>query len=180
MTVLHAGSLVLLAGSPREQISHELILNIVNFLLLVIVLGYLLRKRAAAFFSERSETIRRQIEASRRALEEAKSKLAEATEKAAHLEQEIQSLRVEAQREMELERERFLRETAQEAARIQQLADAQVAAAVRAGQAELRAFAAADVIAKAEQAIRRRLDPGGQNRLVSSFLTELRSKARLN
>lgn len=174
------GRLASLTVNPTGQVPHEMILDIVNFLLLVIVLGYLLRKRVSAYFSGRSRAIRQEMEAARQALKEAKSRLAEATGKVALLEQEIRKLRDEALREMDLERERFRRETAQEAIKIQQLADAQLTAASRAAQAELRAFAAREVVGKAEQAIRRRLDYGGQHRLISSFLADLRSKASRN
>ncbi len=171
---------VLLAAAPAGELPRELIFNIVNFLLLVIVLGYLLRKPAASFFSLRSEAVHRQLEQARQATEEAKARLTEVTEKVAHLEQEIQNLRTAAERDMEFERQRFRQETAQEAVKIQQLAQAQVAAALRAAKTELRDYAAGEIVGKAREAIRRRLDDEGQRRLVSFFLTDLRSKASRN
>ncbi len=176
----HAPRGLFLAAGASGEIPHDLVFNIVNFLILVIVLAYVLRKPAASFFSNRSGAIRRELEQARRAIEESKAKLAEAADKAAHLEQEIQNLRAAARQEMEREGERLRQEAAQEAAKIQQLAQARVAAALRAAQAELRTYAAAQVVAKAQEALRRRLDDEGQHRLLRDFLTELRTKASPN
>jgi F-type H+-transporting ATPase subunit b len=171
---------MLVAAAPAGELPHELIFNIVNFLLLVFVLGYLLRKPAASFFSQRSQTIHRQLEQAREALEEAKAKLSEVEEKAAHLEQEIQNLRAAAQKDMEFERQRLRQETAQEALKIERLAEAQVATALRAAKAELRNYAAGEVIVKAQEAIRRGWEDANQRRLVGFFVADLGSKASRN
>jgi F-type H+-transporting ATPase subunit b len=165
-------SLALLAEQPakNESSSRERLFDWINFILLVGVLVYALRKPLARFFAQRSSALEHALEEGRTALEAARVQLAGAEGKMRRLEEDIAVLKAAAVREREAERERLQLAAEEEARRILESARAMIESATQAAKLELRSAAASEAVALAERMIRERLDEANRARLVSRFL----------
>ncbi|HZO98742.1 MAG TPA: ATP synthase F0 subunit B [Terriglobia bacterium] len=169
-----------LAGGPEEagegkKEEHELLFKIVNFALLAGGLFFLLRKPAAEYFAQRSAAIKKSLEEGRKALEDSQAQLAAVEEKLKNLEQEIAAFKASAEREMEAERQRLRQAAAEEAEKILESARLQMETSSRAAILELKAHLAQQVLALAEEMIRKRLDEAGRERLVRQFIARVNS-----
>lgn len=169
-------------SQPAEETAsnHELIFDIVNFILLVGVLVYLYRKRGRSFYNERSDAIRASLEEGRRALEESRVKLAEAERKLAHFEEEVAVLKKRAEEEIAQERERMRQAADEEAHKIQELARVQIQAATNTAKLELKTYVVEQALDQAGGLIRERLDAKNRRKMVSFFLADLKSKMNKN
>jgi len=161
------------AAAEGEAHGHETIYRWINFALLAGGLFYILRKPMAAFFSDRSASIRKSVEEGRKALEASQAQLKAVEEKLQHLDAEIAEFKLAAAREMGEERERMRQATAQEADKMLQAARTQMDTATKAAQLELRLYTAQLAVELAEELIRQRLDDAARQRLVSQFLAKL-------
>jgi len=164
----------------KSDPTRELIYKTINFLILVGALGYVLRKPLAEFFSSRSASIQKALAEGRKTLEASQTKLKAVEEKLRGLEAEIAEFKASAVREMEAERQRLQKSSAEEAARILESARAQTETAARGAKVELKNYAALKSVALAEELIRARLDDSGRKRLVTQFVATLEPKERKN
>ncbi len=164
----------------KSNPTRELIYKTINFLILVGALGYVLRKPMAEFFSSRSASIHKGLDEGRKALEASQAQLRIVEEKLRGLEAEIAEFKASAVREMEAERQRLEKSSAEEAARILESARAQTETAVRGAKVELKNYAALKSVALAEELIRARLDDSGRKRLVTQFVATLEPEERKN
>ena len=167
-------------GNTAAKERHDLIIKIINFSLLVVALGYLLRKPAREFFSQRSEDIRKALEEGRAALEKSQAQLSAVEEKLKHLEEEIAGFKASAEKEMEAERKRLAEESVREAEKILEMTRVRIDSATRAAKLELRTSTARQALQLAEQMIRDRMDDAARQRLVSQFISTLGSKEERN
>jgi F-type H+-transporting ATPase subunit b len=168
--------------SDKEAASEkrELIYKIINFTLLAVALGYVLRKPMAEFFAGRSESIRKALDEGRAALKESQAKLDAVEEKLKHLEEEIAAFGASAEKEMKAERQRLAEETAREAEKILETARVRIETATRGARLQLQAFTAQQALQLAEQMIRERLDEPSRQRLVSQFIDSLENPEKRN
>ncbi len=164
----------------EESNSHRDALEWINFLLLAAVLVSILRKPLARFFAERLDTVQEGLEEGRRAVAASEAKLAEVEKKLKDLEREIADFRARSEVEMKTERERLQHAAEREAQRLMDFAHAQIEAAVRAAQLELKRYAAGQAVELAESAIRRRLDDSLRHKLVNQFVAELKEPQSRN
>ncbi len=167
------------AASPSES-HHELIFEIINFILLAGLLAYLYRNRGRAFFDERSDTIRKSLDEGRQALESSMAQLAAAEGKLAHFEEEVAALKAQAESEVARERERTRQATSEEVQRIQDVAKVQIEAATNAAKQELKTFVVEQAFSQAGGMIRERLDDETRRKLVGFFLADLESRMSKN
>ncbi|HEV2176469.1 MAG TPA: ATP synthase F0 subunit B [Terriglobia bacterium] len=165
-----AGAFLTSPDEPGGEDKHQQVYDWINFAILVGALGYLLRKPVAAFFGERSASIRKGLEEGRRALEASRAQLKIVEAKLAHLEQEIASFKASSAQEMALERQRLEQATARDGEKLLASARARIETATRAAKVELRAFAAGQAVELAEGKIRQGLDDTGRERLVAQFV----------
>ncbi|MGH9469108.1 MAG: hypothetical protein ACRD1N_02045 [Terriglobia bacterium] len=171
-----AGAPAILTAAPAtgEGASHHTgIFEWINLAILVIVLVYVLRKPVAQFFVQRSSAVRESLEGGQKALAAARAELEGAEEKLRRLEQEVMALKTSALKEIDLERERMRRASAEESARILEAAEQTIRAAALAAKLELKHFAAREASERAEKMIREKLDDQGQARLLSRFVEGL-------
>jgi F-type H+-transporting ATPase subunit b len=167
-------------AKEQKDENRELIYKTINFAILVVALGYILRKPAAEFFSSRSGAITKGLDEGRKALEASQARLQEVEAKLSQLEAEIAAFKDSSIREMEAERARLKQAGAEEATRILDSARAQTESAVRAARLELKSYAATKSVALAEELIRARLDDAAQQRLVKRFVDTVNSAERKN
>jgi F-type H+-transporting ATPase subunit b len=161
-------SALVATGDAASGMRHE-ILTWVNFLILVGALAYFLRNPLSDFFADRLDSIQEGLNKGREAMAASDAKLAEVERKINGLEREIAEFRASSEREMQAEAVRLNEAAAREAERILAFAQAQIGAAVRSAEAELRRYAAGRALELAEVLIRQRLDEPARNALVSRF-----------
>jgi F-type H+-transporting ATPase subunit b len=159
-----------------EESKHEGPYKLINFVLLALGLGYLVRKPLSAFLAQRSEAIREGLEEARKALEASQARLKAVEEKLERLEEEIAGFKAAAASEMEAERERLRQATAEQAARIMQAARMQIESATRAAKFELKAYAAEQAVQMAEEMVRQHIDDSGRQRLLTRFVEQLKNR----
>jgi F-type H+-transporting ATPase subunit b len=167
-------------GGEGLKVSHELIFDTINFILLGGLLVYLYRKRGKAFFNERSEAIRKSLEEGRQALERSQARLADAEKKLAGLQDEVRALKKRAEAEIADEHARMQQAADDEAHRIEEFAKARIQAATNAAKLELKDYVVEQALDQARGMIRQRMDEKNRERLVSFFLDGLGSKMKRN
>jgi len=168
------------AEEKGEGPRRELLYKLINFAILVGVLGYVLRKPVAQFFSSRSAAIQKSLEESRKALETSQGQLQAVEERLRHLGEEIAAFKASAATEMEAERQRLREVAEQDAERILEATRAQLETDLRAAKVQLKSLAAQHSVELAERLIRERLDEPTRQRLVSQFTATLHAKEKPN
>lgn len=151
--------------------------KVANFALLVVGLGYLLKKKGGPFFAERTRQIRRGIDDAARMKADAEARAAEIERRMAALGEEIEGLRRAAREEMTAERERLRAETGEQVAKIQAQARREIASAAKAARQQLREHAAGLALRLAERNVRARMTPETQDQLLGAFARELAGQA---
>lgn len=149
----------------------------IQFIVVFGGVGYLLAKKAPAYFRRRAETIVASITESTKVKEEAERQLREAEEKLHRLDQELAEMRQAAQREAAAEAERIRQATQDETKKIEGAAQAEIGAAERAARIELKALAARLAVERAEALIRKQMTPQTEAALVQSFTQNLAGSA---
>lgn len=169
-----AGEVAGHAGIPW----YEIFKQTVNFLILVGVLVYFLRKPLASFLKERTELLRKSIEEASRAREAAAEKLASVESRMNRLSGEIEELNRRMDGEA-AEESRRLRESAlAEIRRVQEQVRFAADQEVRKARQELRTEASVLAAKAAEEILEKTITPEDQDRLVRENLEKLREIAR--
>ncbi|MGH9492525.1 MAG: ATPase [Terriglobales bacterium] len=144
---------------------------VLNFVIVAVVLGVILKSPMASFFRERTAGIQKSVEEARRASDEASRRLGEIERRLARLDAEITGMRASADLEAERE-ERTARADAEEAkAKIVRGAEQEIAAAARLARGELRSYAAELAVSLAEKKIQ--VSAATDRALVREFVEQL-------
>jgi F0F1-type ATP synthase membrane subunit b/b' len=150
-----------------------------NFVVLAGALGYLIVKNAGPFFADRSRQIRRDLIEAEELRKHAEARIAEVEGRLAHLEKDIAALREESMKAAESETARHAQQAAAEVAKIQAMAEQEIASAGKAARVELKRYSAALAVDLAQEKIRARITPDTQEALVQGFVRDLdRATAR--
>lgn len=147
-----------------------------NFAILAGLLGWVISKNAGPFFATRTSEIQKGISEAAAQQRDAEARAAAIQARLAGLQGEIENMRTEAQSELRAEAERIKAETQQMLAKIGAQAEQEIASAGKAARQELKAFSVTLAIQIAEQKLRNRMDDRAQQRLVDSFVNDLRAK----
>ncbi|HLK65556.1 MAG TPA: ATP synthase F0 subunit B [Bryobacteraceae bacterium] len=145
-----------------------------NFGLLAVALVYVIGKKAPMFFAARSEQIGKDMAEAAEERRKADERAAAVDRRLTNLEAEIAALRAESKQQAEAETRRLTEHTAAEIAKIQAHAEQEIVSAGKAARLELKRHAAELAIGLAEQKIRARLTPEGQDGLVRSFVRDIK------
>jgi F0F1-type ATP synthase membrane subunit b/b' len=148
-----------------------------NFALVFGGLGYLIAKKAPAFFRGRADAISASIAEAAAAQADAEKHLREAEEKLLQVDREVAELRAAARRESAAEAERIRALARSESEKIARAAQLEVEAAERAARIELKAMAARLAVERADALIRRQMTTETQAALFHSFLNDLARSA---
>jgi F-type H+-transporting ATPase subunit b len=160
-------------GGGLIEINRSLIVQVVNFLILLVVLYRFVYRPLLGTLETRSSAIKQQLAEAQAAREAAQRQLAEFEAKLAASQAEAQALRDRALREAAELRERLTAEARQEAGRLVASAKAEIEQDVRRARADLRREVATLAVAIAERLIRKNVQPEDQERLVQEALTRL-------
>jgi F-type H+-transporting ATPase subunit b len=148
-----------------------------NFAILVVALGYLIRKHAPAYFAKQSTEIRQGIAEATQTKQDAEARAAAIDRRLANLESEIAKLRSEAHEEISAEGGRISRETMHRLQKIQSQGEQEITMMSRAGRDELKKYAAELALNLAQQRIRSRMTKDSEDGLVDAFLADLRRQS---
>jgi F-type H+-transporting ATPase subunit b len=149
-----------------------LIFKIINSAVVVAIIVWGFAK-CRPIFRKRGEEIEQKIAEGTRAREAAEARQREIRVKMAGLPMEIEQLRATGKREAELEAQRLRDAAKADAQKIEKTAQAEIEAAVRAGQMTLKSIAAGKAIAQAEAMLRSQITPQADANLVHSFVADL-------
>ena len=186
MTALFIGLAVLWAfpslateGAKGEEppgiinLNMTLLLQVVNFLILIVLLSRFLYKPLTQFLATRAEGIKRSLEEAKAAREAAAQAQQEYEARISATRKEAATLREAAVREVEEERQRLLKASRDEAARLVTEAKAQIEQEVKRAKAELREEVVGLALGAAERLITRSLTAEDHRRLAEQVAQEI-------
>ena len=169
----------LLAAAEQAEatglLSNPTLWRVINLLVFVIILVYILRSkvRIGQVFDNRAASIVKELEQAKRDKQEAENRLAQLEARLSKLDQAVEQIRVEAERESARESERIREAAAADAEKIRQSARREIEGAMKAARNELRAFVADQSVQLAEGMIRREIRPEDDTRMVNKFIDDL-------
>ncbi|HEY8429513.1 MAG TPA: ATP synthase F0 subunit B [Sandaracinaceae bacterium] len=147
--------------------------TVVNFLILLAILTWLLRKPLMTFLENRRLAVLEGLEEARRLKEAAEKKFQEYSERLAHLDEELAKLRQEMVQAGETERDRIIAEAEARAARMRKDAQFVIDQQMKQLRADLTREAIEAAIAAAEKALAEQTSAADQQRLAEAYLREL-------
>jgi F-type H+-transporting ATPase subunit b len=165
------------SGNQAAESEPSMGWDIANFVILVIVLGYLIKKSVPPLFRKQSDEIQAALAEAAKVKHEAAAFAAGIEMRLANLQREIENLRETAHAEMSAEGERIRQETAHHLDRIREQSSQEIALMTRGAKDELRKYAAGLAVRLAQERIRSRMNPALQDKLVSGFLADLDRRA---
>lgn len=164
-------------GQQGAEETHEPAIgwNIANFVILVAILAYLIRKSGAPFFRTRAENIEKSLTEGDRARREGEARVAEMEQRIANLGTEIERLRAHMRQDLAAEGERIRMETERHLRRIQEQAEQEIDSMHKTARRQLKMYAAELAIRSAEEQLKGRITRDVENSLVTSFIDDLRA-----
>lgn len=144
-----------------------------NFFLLLIILGYFLRKPIKEFFASRAALIRKDIEESQALRDQAQGKYNEYESRLAHIEKEMQELVAQLKRDGELEQGRLLAAAQGQIQSLQETSERIMQTELKRAKEELKKEAAQLAAQLAEDLVRQNITPEDQRRLVREYLDKM-------
>jgi F-type H+-transporting ATPase subunit b len=152
------------------------LIQVVNFLILIVLLSRFLFAPLGKFLAERAAGIEKALAEARLARESAAKAHEEYRAQILAAQREAAALREQAQREVEAERQRLLRESRDEAQRVLDEAKRAIEAETKRAQATLRAEVVTLSLAAAERLLGRSMTTEDQKRLAEQYVRDLGSQ----
>jgi len=149
------------------------IAKIVNLLLFIGAALYFLRRPIKEAFRARQESIRDELMRAEEEKAAAVAQLQEVEGRLARLNDEVEAIREQAQKDAAEERLRIERATEEEMRKIREQARREIESATKAARAELRTFAAEQSVRLAEEMIRKEIRPEDDAHLTREYVAEL-------
>ncbi|MCA1566924.1 MAG: ATP synthase F0 subunit B [Acidobacteria bacterium] len=144
-----------------------------NLILFIGALIFLLRRPIGASLVARRDTIRHELMRAQEERRAALAKLEEVEARLARLDAEVETVRAQAKREAEAERESITRATAEETRRLREQAQREIESAGKVARQDLRRYAAEQSVRLAEELIRRDIGAEDDTRLMNDYIGEL-------
>ncbi|HEY0101087.1 MAG TPA: ATP synthase F0 subunit B [Pyrinomonadaceae bacterium] len=144
-----------------------------NLLLFIGVLFFMLRRPIGASLVARRDAIRQELMRAQEERRAALAKLEEVEARLARLDAEVETVRAQAKREAEAERENITRSTAEETRRLREQARREIESAGKVARQDLRRYAAEQSVRLAEDLIRRDIRADDDTRLMNEYIGDL-------
>jgi F-type H+-transporting ATPase subunit b len=144
---------------------------LINFAIVAGVIVWASRKNLPAVFRNRTNAIQKSIAEARRASEDANRRLSDIESRLSRLSDEIAQMRLTSEREAAAEEARIQKATEEDAKRIVESAEQEIAAAAKAARRELTSYAADLAVTLAAKQIH--VDAPTDQALVRRFATQL-------
>jgi F-type H+-transporting ATPase subunit b len=152
------------------------LIQAINFLILIFLLSKFLFKPLAKFLADRSAGIERSMAEAKAAHEAAAKAQTEYQAQIKETQREIAAIREQGQREVEAERQRLIEASRAEAERLVAQAKAEIDAETKRAKASLREEVAGIAVAAAERLLGRAVSGDDQKRLAEQYVRELGGK----
>src|SRR5712691_1094637 len=152
----------------------------VNLAVFVGVMIFILTRKVklGEAFRTRRENIKQELARAQQERDAAVAKLKEVEERLTRLDIEVAEIQENSKREAAEERERIVRSTETEIARLSEQAQREIESAGKIAKHELRRYTAEQSVRLAEEMIRREMKPEDDARLIDSNIRELGGAAR--
>jgi F-type H+-transporting ATPase subunit b len=168
----HSGSVQFLARITGLSLEHAYWLSVLlNFAIVTGVIVWISKKNLPALFRDRTASIQKAMQEARKASEDANRRLSEIESRLSRLDVEIGQMAAAAEKEAAAEEERIKAAAAEDARKIVESAEQEIAAAARAARRELTAYAADLAVSLAAKQIK--VDTTTDQMLVRNFADEL-------
>jgi F-type H+-transporting ATPase subunit b len=172
----HSASVQLVAKWTGLSLEHAYWLCIVlNFAVVAGLIGWLLQKNLPGVFRNRTAAIQQALEEARKAGADASRRLAEIEARLSRLDLEIGQMQAAAEKDAAAEELRIKAAAAEDARKVVEAAEFEIAAAAKAARRELTAFAADLAVSLAEKQIR--VDTLTDQALVRDFAAQLSTES---
>lgn len=145
----------------------------VNFAVLVGVLVYLLRKPMKEFLTQKREAVEKMLKDSEAARDDAARKVQEMQAKLQGMEADIAEIRKSAEREAQTEKERVLADAREEARRILENAEKEIAGRFKVAVRDLKEYVANEAATKAEGIVKQKLKDDSHEALIDTYISNL-------
>ena len=162
------------ASEGGSKIGGEIFWQIVSFVLLVILLGYVLKKPVRSFLSKRREDIKNSLEQSAKKEEESRSNAESWEKKLNSMSQEITDLHKKISQEGEAERQKITEKAVEEGDRIRKQAQVIAEQEVKKARSALRKEMVDLSVEMAEKLLKESTQPRDQERLVREYIGKMR------
>lgn len=173
MALLAAPALAAGGGSASPWL--DLLYKAINFIVLVGILWYLLRKPVAGFFRNTAREEKEALDGTRRTEADAVRELEAQKTKIAQMQQELERMLADARNDAAAEMTQMTDEANAQAERMKQAALQKIDQEFRKARHELRRELAAQTLGLAEEGIRSRIGPADHQRLVREYIDQLGS-----
>ena len=162
-------------GGGLISLDKSLIIQGVNFLILLFLLQKILYKPLLAKMNERTEAVRKSLDEAQHARAEAAKQQQENAERLRAAHAEAAAIRAAALKEAGEEQRKLVEAARAEAARLVESARAQMENDIRRAREELRREVSDLAIEVAEKLVRRSLDDADHRRIVAEAVSQLRN-----
>ena|SRR5579872_2286897 len=164
----HSPSVVWVAKITGMDLEHAYVLCVVlNFVVIAAAIFWLSKKNLPGLFRNRTASIQKAMEEARKASEDANRRLADIEARLSKLNVEISGMRAAAEKEAAAEEQRIQAAAAEDARKIVESAQQEIAVAVKAARRDLKAYAADLAVSLATRQIH--VDAATDQALLRSF-----------
>ncbi len=168
----HSPSVVWVAKVTGLDLEHAYILCVIlNFVVIAIAIFWISKKYLPGLFRNRTASIQKAMEEARKASEDANRRLAEIEARLSKLDTEIAGMRAQAEQEAAAEEHRIKTAAEEDARKIVESAQQEIAAAAKSARRELKEYAANLAVSLAKKQIR--VDAPTDQVLVRYFAQQL-------
>lgn len=164
-------------GGGLINLDTSLIVQTINFLLLLVLLYKLAYRPLLAKMEERTAAIKQQMEEAERAREEGQKSLAEYEARLQAARAEARAIREQALREAQAEQQSLIAAAKEESARLVESARSEIEQGVRRARAQLRQEVGTLAVEIAERLIKREVRGDDHRRLVEEVLSRMESQS---
>ena len=162
-------------GGGLISLDKSLIIQMINFLILLFLLQKVLYKPLLAKMNERTEAVRKSLDEAQHARAEAAKQQQENAERLRAAHAEAAAIRAAALKEAGEEQRKLVEAARVEAARLVESARAQMETDIRRAREELRREVSDLAIEVAEKLVRKSLDDADHRRIVAEAVSQLRN-----
>lgn len=177
MAVTLAGSPVLASeGEPGEAHgvpTKAVLFAALNFILLILILAYFLRKPVKEFFASRAAIIKADINDSEALKNQAEEKFHEYERRLKGIEAEMNHLVEELKKDGELEKAKLVQAAKEQAASLQETSERVMSTELKRAKEELKREAVSLAAELAEELIRKNITAEDQKRLVQTYIDKM-------
>jgi|GEM_PF-3228147 len=146
---------------------------LINFAIFLVIMGRLLFRPLGNMARDRHTRIRTDLDAASKLRAEAEAKLKEFEARTANVDQEVQSIVAQIEKEAAAEKVRIIAAAEAEAVRLKADAEKQITTELARIKAEIRAEVVDRVVAAAEEILKKQLTADDQGKLVQSYVVKL-------